>query len=90
MPRPTQTDQPRHTSRDGNRAPELRLDGTILRIVRDKGFGFIKGDDHKQYFFHLSGAAEWPTLEEGTLVEFTVAASPKGPRAERVERRGRE
>jgi cold shock protein len=88
MPRPTTTDNRRqHAAPDGNRANVLRLDGTITRIARDKGYGFIKGEDHKQYFFHMSGAEEWPSLTEGMLVAFTVVASPKGPRAEDVELR---
>jgi len=28
--------------------------GTIRRLVRDRGFGFIKSTEGKDYFFHRS------------------------------------
>ena len=64
------------------------MTGTIRTLRVDKGFGFIKGSDGSQYFFHQSaiygeGIAD---LREGDSVEFTVSQSPKGPRAENVRR----
>jgi len=79
--RPSTNPQPALTVR------AMRCDGRITRIVRDRGFGFIQGEDHRQYFFHMSGAAEFEALQEGTLVAFEVVQSAKGPRAEHVERR---
>jgi len=31
-----------------------RMSGTIKRLVRDKGFGFIGADRGAEYFFHRS------------------------------------
>lgn len=30
------------------------MEGTVLRLVGDKGFGFVRGEDGKDYFFHRS------------------------------------
>ena len=63
--------------------------GTIKKIVRDKGFGFIKGSDGSQYFFHQSAiyGEGIEMLREGDNVEFELGPEgPKGPRAESVKR----
>jgi len=55
----------------------------------DKGFGFIKGSDGSQYFFHQSAiyGEGIDMLREGDSVEFELGADgPKGPRAESVRR----
>jgi CspA family cold shock protein len=62
--------------------------GTIARLQIEKGFGFVKDDSGKDYFFHRS-AVVWEqidNLREGDSVEFTVGEGPKGPRAESVKR----
>jgi CspA family cold shock protein len=55
-------------------------------MVRDRGFGFIRGDDGKEVFFHRSGlgGSEYDTLNEGDNVEYVVQEGPRGPRAENV------
>ena len=61
--------------------------GTIKKIVSDRGFGFIAAEDGKEYFFHRSGleaSVDFDRLGGGERVEFEVEASPKGPRAVRV------
>jgi len=64
------------------------MTGTIRTLRVDKGFGFIKDQAGKEYFFHQSaiqgeGIAD---LREGDSVEFEVGEGPKGPRAENVRR----
>jgi CspA family cold shock protein len=61
--------------------------GTIKRLVGDKGFGFILGDDGQEYFFHQSAFSQgaFSTLREGQAVTFTKGQGPKGPRAEGVK-----
>ncbi len=57
--------------------------GTIKRLVRDRGFGFILSQDGTELFFHrsaLQGQA-FDTLTEGQAVEFDVERGDKGPRA---------
>ena len=60
--------------------------GKIKKMVRDRGFGFIRGDDGKEVFFHRSGlnAADYDALSEGDNVEYVVQEGPRGPRAENV------
>ncbi len=60
--------------------------GTIKKIVSDRGFGFIASEDGTEYFFHRSGTdADFDRLQGGERVTFEVEASPKGPRAGRVQ-----
>lgn len=56
--------------------------GKIKRLVADRGFGFIDGDQGDLFFHHseLDGVA-FEELKEGQLVEFEVGQGPKGPRA---------
>jgi cold shock protein len=63
------------------------LNGTIKRLVGDKGFGFILAEDGQEYFFHQSAFAQgsFSTLREGQAVTFTKGQGPKGPRAEGVK-----
>lgn len=59
--------------------------GTIKKIVSDRGFGFIAAEDGTEYFFHRSGTeADFDRLQGGERVTFEVEASPKGPRAGQV------
>mgnify|MGYP001467949785 CR=1 FL=1 len=59
--------------------------GTIKKIVKDKGFGFIVPDDGSDdVFFHRSRLApkvEFDELREGDEVEFQVTKGEKGPQA---------
>ena len=59
------------------------MKGTIKRLIRERGFGFITTEDGKEVFFHRSALAgqDFDTLEEGTSVEFDLETGPKGPRA---------
>ncbi len=67
-----------------------RLKGRIKKMVRDRGFGFIRGDDGKEVFFHRSGlmGADYDALSEGDAVEYVVQDGPRGPRAENVRNVG--
>jgi CspA family cold shock protein len=59
--------------------------GTIKKLVSERGFGFIAADDGKEYFFHRSGTdVDFDTLLGGEHVTFQVEPSPKGPRAAQV------
>jgi CspA family cold shock protein len=62
------------------------IEGTIKRLVRDKGFGFVAAQDGNEYFFHQSACngASFDSLHEGQAVTFQKGQGPKGPRAENV------
>jgi CspA family cold shock protein len=57
--------------------------GQIAKIVRDKGFGFIKGEDGKEYFFHRSSLDDgvFDALQPGDAVQFIAMQTHKGMRA---------
>jgi cold shock protein len=62
------------------------MNGTIKRLVSDKGFGFIAASDGVEYFFHQSSVTQtsFDQLREGQAVTFDVGQGPKGPRGENV------
>ena len=62
------------------------LNGTIKKLVRDKGFGFIAASDGAEYFFHQSACTQsaFADLREGQAVTFEPGQGPKGPRGENV------
>jgi len=62
------------------------MNGTIKRLVSDKGFGFILADDGNEYFFHNSACPQtaFGELREGQSVIFDRGQGPKGPRGENV------
>jgi CspA family cold shock protein len=63
-----------------------KVKGRIKKLVRDRGFGFVRGDDGKEVFFHRSGlgATDYDALSEGDVVEYVVQEGPRGARAENV------
>jgi cold shock protein len=63
------------------------ISGTVKRVIRDKGFGFIAAADGNEYFFHQSSCegAAFDDLREGQSVTFEKGQGPKGPRAEHVK-----
>jgi cold shock protein len=67
------------------------LDGTIKKIIKDKGFGFITPDDGTdEVFFHRSALAEkvqFDDLREGNEVQFDVKPGERGPRAQNLRLR---
>jgi CspA family cold shock protein len=60
-------------------------EGTIKKLVPDKGFGFIKGPQG-ELFFHQSAVqgVAFEDLREGQKVTYSEGRGPKGPRAESV------
>ena len=60
------------------------INGTVKRLVRDKGFGVVAAPDGSEYFFHQSACADFDSMREGQNVTFETGQGPKGPRAEKV------
>lgn len=65
----------------------MSMNGTIKRLVSDKGFGFVAAQDGSEYFFHQSACTSTPfdNMREGQAVTFERGQGPKGPRAENVQ-----
>jgi cold shock protein len=69
----------------------IPIRGAIKTLRRERGYGFIKGEDGKDYFFHHSCVlGRYDELSEDDPVMFEIESnSPhpeKGPRAHNVER----
>jgi CspA family cold shock protein len=65
----------------------IMANGTIKRVISERGFGFIIAPDGIEYFFHKDGLApslDFDRLVGGESVTFDVEAGPKGPRAVQV------
>ena len=61
--------------------------GVVKRLLRDKGFGFIKAEDGKDLFFHMTALRNirFDLLKEGDPVEFDIVKEPRGPKAVRIK-----
>jgi CspA family cold shock protein len=56
--------------------------GSIKKLVIEKGFGFIESQPNDMFFHHsVVEGTQFEELQEGQLVEFEFEDSPKGPRA---------
>ena len=65
------------------------MTGIVVKIVDDRGFGFIKPDEgDKELFFHARSLAEgvFDELQENDKVTFEIEEGPKGPAAVDVEK----
>jgi cold shock protein len=61
-------------------------EGTIKKLLTDKGFGFIEGERGDLFFHH--SAVTGVTIEDlkiGQKVTYEEGRGPKGPRAENVK-----
>ena len=59
--------------------------GTIKKLISEKGFGFIEGERGELFFHHSSvQGTPFEALREGQKVDYTEGRGPKGPRAEDV------
>jgi cold shock protein len=59
--------------------------GIVKFFNRTKNFGFITGDDGKDYFVHVSGLKPGITITEGDKVSFEATEGERGSKAENVE-----
>jgi len=62
------------------------MSGTVKRVIRERGFGFIRAADGQEVFFHRSGlqGLSFDAIKEGENVEFELERGDKGPRAVNV------
>ena len=60
--------------------------GTIKKLVSDRGFGFIEGERGDIFFHHSSlEGTSIEALSIGQEVQYEEGRGPKGPRAEHVK-----
>jgi len=60
------------------------MNGNCKFFNRVKGFGFIIGEDEKDYFVHQSGLTNLETLNDNDAVTFDVEEGDRGPKAVNV------
>ena len=60
------------------------MKGKVKFFNETKGFGFISGDDGKEYFVHATGLEEGVSISEGDSVNFEVEKGDRGPKAVKV------
>lgn len=61
------------------------MKGNVKFFNEMKGFGFIAGEDGKEYFVHQSDLKEGTRLNENDPVTFDVEEGERGPKATNVE-----
>ncbi|MFQ5620968.1 MAG: cold-shock protein [Candidatus Nanoarchaeia archaeon] len=62
------------------------MNGTVKFFNEGKGFGFIVGEDGKEYFVHVTGLTEGTRLAENDAVTFDVEEGDRGPKAVNVKK----
>jgi cold shock protein len=62
------------------------MNGKVKFFNQTKGFGFIAGEDGKEYFVHTTALNDGVSIDEGDSVTFEVEQGPKGPRAVKVSK----
>ena len=63
------------------------MKGTVKWFNQKKGFGFILGEDGKDYFVHFTGIVKegFKSLEQDQEVTFEVSSNDKGEIAVNVQ-----
>jgi len=62
------------------------MKGKVKFFNLEKEFGFIVGDDGKDYFVHKSGLEEDVTLDTNDAVEFSTEEGDRGLKAVKVKK----
>ena len=60
------------------------MKGKVKKLIKERGFGFIKVDDGKDLFFHRSDMRsedQFETIELEQDVEFEIEKTRKGSKA---------
>tara|TARA_A100001011_G_scaffold353981_1_gene396029 strand:- start:3039 stop:3233 length:195 start_codon:yes stop_codon:yes gene_type:complete len=55
--------------------------GKVKFYNKEKKYGFITGDDGKDYFFHSSSVSNELYVQDGDKVEFKVVDGDRGKKA---------
>jgi CspA family cold shock protein len=60
------------------------MKGKVKFFDAGKGYGFIAGDDGKEYFVHSTGLVQGVSITKEDTVTFEVEQGEKGPKATKV------
>jgi ribosomal subunit interface protein len=66
--------------------PGPRIRGRIIRIFRDRGYGFVETETHQEVYFHANSVhgIAFEDLEVGMAMDLDIEAGEKGPQASRM------
>ncbi len=62
------------------------MKGTVKFFNETKGFGFITGEDGKEYFVHISGITHGVHLKDSDSVNFETEQGDRGLKAVKVSK----
>ena len=62
------------------------MNGIIKFFNASKNYGFITGDDGKDFFYHISGVEGEQVLNEGEKVSFEVEQGDRGEKAVKIKK----
>lgn len=62
------------------------MNGNVKFFNNTKGFGFIAGEDGKEYFVHITGLAAGVSVRDNDAVTFEVEEGDRGPKAVNVKK----
>ena len=63
------------------------MNGKVKFFNKSKGFGFVTGEDGKDYFMHQSGVEQGVFLKDNDEVTFELEQGDRGPRATKVSKK---
>ena len=63
------------------------MEGTVKWFNAEKHFGFVTGEDGKEYFLHKSFLPEDFVPKEGDRVSFEPAKTERGDQAQNVKQK---
>ena len=66
------------------------MNGKVKFFNKSKGFGFVTGEDGKDYFMHQSGVEQGVFLKDNDEVTFELEQGDRGPRATKVSKKAAE
>ncbi|MBT6367477.1 cold-shock protein, partial [Candidatus Woesearchaeota archaeon] len=61
------------------------MEGTVKFFNQKKGFGFVHGDDEKDYFVHFTALPQGVFLRDNDRVSFDPVEGDRGLKAENVQ-----
>ena len=63
------------------------MTGKIVRLISDRGFGFIRAEDGKEVFFHHPAVQEgvFDSMREGGSVEFEMGRDSNSNRERAID-----
>jgi ribosomal subunit interface protein len=68
------------------KAPGPRIRGRIIRIFRERGYGFVETETYQEVYFHANSVhgIRFEELQVGMTMDLEIEAGQKGPQASQM------